>query len=132
MSYAVLVVDDSAIVRSIVRKVLGLTTLPIAQVHEAADGYEALSVLARTPVDLVLTDVHMPGITGAELVRAMRRDPALAGVPVVVVSSDRVAPRMEELRAHGACAYVTKPFRPEQLDRVVREVLGLREVRRAD
>ena len=125
MSLSVLVVDDSAIVRTVVRKVLALTGLDIGQLHEAAHGGEALDVLRRTPVDLVLADVNMPTMNGVELLAEMHRDPDLAGVPVVIVSSDRTEPRIEQLHRTGARAYVTKPFRPEQLGKVLRDVLGL-------
>ena len=124
MSLDVLVVDDSAIVRSVVRKVLALTGIDIGQVHEAGDGQEALRVLRRAPVGLVLADVNMPRMSGVELLAEMRRDPALLKIPVVIVSSDRTEPRIEELHRTGARAYVTKPFRPEQLGEVLSDVLG--------
>lgn len=124
MSLSVLVVDDSAIVRSVVRKVLALTGIAIAQVHEAGHGQEALQVLRRTRIDLVLADVNMPTMGGVALLAEMHRDPALTDLPVVIVSSDRNELRIEELHRSGARAYVTKPFRPEQLGKVLRDVLG--------
>jgi two-component system chemotaxis response regulator CheY len=123
VSYTILVVDDSAIVRAVVRKVIGLTGLAVATVHEAADGCEALDILRRERIDAVLADVNMPRMSGVELVQRMQADPRLARTPVVIVSSDRSDARMEELRRSGARGYVTKPFRPEQLGRVLRELL---------
>jgi two-component system chemotaxis response regulator CheY len=131
MRYTILVVDDSAIVRAVVRKVIGLTGLAVGTVHEAADGCEALEVLRREPVDAVLADVNMPRMSGVELVQQMQADPRLARTPVIVVSSDRSDARMEEMRRSGARGYVTKPFRPEQLGRVLREVLAGRGARHA-
>ncbi len=124
MSLSVLIVDDSAIVRAVERKVLALTGIRIQQLHEAANGQEALQVLRRAHVDLVLADVNMPTMSGVELLAEMHRDPSLASIPVVIVSSDRTEQRIDELHRTGARAYVTKPFRPEQLGKVLREVLA--------
>ena len=123
MSCTILIVDDSAIVRSVVRKVIALAGIEARQVHEAGDGEEALALLRDTPVDLVLADINMPRMSGSDLLARMRREPALAQTPVIMISSDQSEARMEELRRSGARAYVAKPFRPEQLGRVVRDVL---------
>jgi two-component system chemotaxis response regulator CheY len=124
MSYSVLVADDSAIIRSMVRKALGMAGLDVGQVYEAADGEEALQVLGRAWVDIVFADINMPGVDGLELVRRMKHTPALAATPVVIVSSDRSRASMEELERCGIRGYVRKPFRPEQLRDVVDRVLG--------
>ena len=124
MSYTVLVADDSAIARSVLRKVIAMTGLDVGRVHEAADGAEALAFLQRTPVDLVLADINMPQLSGPDLVRRMRADPALAATPVVMVSSERSQARMDELRRNGVRAYVKKPYRPEQLRQVLEQVLA--------
>jgi two-component system chemotaxis response regulator CheY len=123
MSYTILVADDSAIVRTMVKKAIGMAGLDVGRVHEAANGREALEVLRRTWVDVVFADINMPEMTGADLVRAMRADPALAATPVVIVSSERSQARIDELRREGARAYVKKPFRPEQFREVVEALL---------
>ena len=124
MSYTVLVADDSSIARAVLRKIIGLTGVDVGHVHEAADGAEALAFLQRNKVDLVLADVNMPQLSGPDLVRRMRADPALAATPVVMVSSERSQARMEELRRNGVRAYVKKPYRPEQLREVLEQVLA--------
>ena len=131
MSIHILIVDDSAIVRAVVRKAVGLTGLDVARVHEAGDGNEALEVLRRDPVDLVLADVNMPAMSGVQLLESMQRDAALATTPVIMISSDHSEARREEVRRSGARAYLTKPFRPEQLKRVLEGVLGARGERHA-
>jgi two-component system chemotaxis response regulator CheY len=123
LSYTILVADDSAIVRSMVKKAIGMAGLDVGRVHEAANGREALALLQHTWVDVVFADINMPEMTGAELVRAMRDDPALAATPVVIVSSERSQARVDELRSAGARAYVKKPFRPEQFREVVESLL---------
>jgi two-component system, chemotaxis family, chemotaxis protein CheY len=124
MSYSVLVADDSAIVRAMVKKALVMAGLDLGAVHEAADGREALAVLGKSWVDVVFADINMPVMNGLELVREMRETPAFAATPVVIVSSDRSRARMEELERCGVRAYVKKPFRPEQFRSVVDGLLG--------
>jgi two-component system, chemotaxis family, chemotaxis protein CheY len=124
MSYSVLVADDSAIVRAMVKKALVMAGLDLGTVHEAADGREALAVLGKSWVDVVFADINMPVMNGLELVREMRETPAFAATPVVIVSSDRSRARMEELERCGVRAYVKKPFRPEQFRSVVDGLLG--------
>ncbi len=123
MSYTILVADDSAIVRTMVKKAIAMAGLEVGQVHEAANGKEALAVLGRAWVDVVFADINMPEMTGAELVRAMRDDPTLSTTPVVIVSSERSQARIEELQRDGARAYVKKPFRPEHFRTVVEALL---------
>jgi CheY-like chemotaxis protein len=79
-----LVVDDDPDVRWLYRSFLE----PRFKVLEAGDGREALALLRREPVSLAIVDVHMPVMNGVELVRAMRDDPALREVPVIVQTSD--------------------------------------------
>ncbi len=124
MSVRILAVDDSAIVRAMVRKAIAMSGVEIGAFHEAANGREALEVLARAPVDVVFADLNMPEMSGLELVARMGRDPALASVPVVIVSSERNEARIDELRSGGVRAYVKKPFRPEDFRDVVRALLG--------
>jgi two-component system chemotaxis response regulator CheY len=124
MSYSILVADDSAIVRTMVKKAISMAGLPVGQVHEAANGKEALAVLGRTWIDVVFADINMPEMTGAELIRAMRADPKLAATPVVIVSSESSQARIDEMKSYGAQAYVKKPFRPEQFKEVVDKLLG--------
>ena len=124
MSYSILIADDSAIVRTMVKKAVAMAGLDVSQVHEAANGKEALAVLGRTWIDVVFADINMPEMTGTELVRRMKADPALASTPVVIVSSEQSQIRIDELKACGARAYLKKPFRPEQFREVVEKLLG--------
>jgi CheY-like chemotaxis protein len=84
---SILVVDDAADVRTLYRALLE----PRFVVLTAENGKEALAVLRTMRVDLAIVDVHMPVMNGAELVRAMRNDPVLEGLPVIVQTSDRAA-----------------------------------------
>jgi CheY-like chemotaxis protein len=86
---AILVVDDDAELRQCYRFMLE----PRFTVLEAENGRDALRVLATRDVALLIVDVHMPVMNGVELVRAIRDDPRLRGVPVIVQTSDRAAAR---------------------------------------
>jgi two-component system, chemotaxis family, chemotaxis protein CheY len=124
MAYSILVVDDSKTIRTMVRKTLELSGLALQQVHEAASGAQALAILNEHWVDIVLADIHMPEIDGVELVERMSQSSMLAGIPVVMISSDRELCRIERLKALGIRAFLNKPFRPEALRDVVKDVLG--------
>jgi two-component system chemotaxis sensor kinase CheA len=115
----VLVVDDSPIIRDLLVELLTAAKL---DVHTAADGAEALEVLDRHRVDLVLSDVEMPGIDGFELLTRIRgRDPEL---PVVMVTTRGSMADRERAAALGANAYLVKSeFRDrDMLDAIARFV----------
>ena len=124
MAYNVLIVDDSAIVRAVVRKALGLTGVALGEILEAANGQEALDKLEKNWIDIVFADINMPVMTGIELVNKMVERDILKSSPVVIISTERSETRMAELRAKGVSAYLNKPFTPEHLRDVITQVLG--------
>lgn len=124
MSYRFLIVDDSAVTRSMIRKIIGMTGLPVGAVFEAGHGAEALEVMGREWVDIVLADLNMPQMTGVELVERMSHDPVLATIPVVVVSSERREATVKRLQELGAREYIRKPFRPEDVRAAIESVLA--------
>jgi two-component system, chemotaxis family, chemotaxis protein CheY len=127
MSYVVLVVDDSPVMRAIVKKSLHLAGLDLGAIHEAGNGREALALLRQYWIDVVLTDLHMPEVDGPQLVEEMQRDHVLGSIPVVVVSSNHNPECVEQLKQRGVRAYLTKPFRPERLKETLLAVLHSRE-----
>ncbi len=124
MSLRILVVDDSSIFRTIIRKAVSLSGLDVGEIFDAANGSEALTILRKEWVDLVFCDLNMPEMGGEELVEVMRGDKVLSSIPVVIVTSDRSKARIEQLESIGVQAYLSKPFRPEEFRDVVRKVLG--------
>jgi two-component system, chemotaxis family, chemotaxis protein CheY len=123
MRLRVLIVDDSAAMRSFIRRVVELSGLELAECRQAGDGAAALRELESSPVDLILTDINMPGMDGEQLVERLQRERALRSIPVVVVSTDATTSRIKRLLALGARGYVTKPFSPEALRQEVDRVL---------
>jgi CheY-like chemotaxis protein len=119
----VVVADDEAAVRHLVQATLALAGAPV-EVLEARTGAEALALVGRRPVDLVLLDVEMPELDGLAACRALKADPATRRTPVVFLSArTQQADRVAGADA-GASAYLTKPFNPRALGETVRRLLG--------
>lgn len=124
---SVLIADDSFVMRRMVARSLELSGVPAHELREASNGAEALGILRDNYVDIVLCDLHMPVMDGLELVKRLGADPATADVPVVIVSSERSAGLIAELEELGVRGFLRKPFQPEALGNLVREVLRLKE-----
>jgi two-component system chemotaxis response regulator CheY len=116
----ILIVDDSAVMRAMIKRVTSLAGLPIGTVFEAANGREALDILEQHPVHFLLTDVNMPVMTGTELLRAMSAHPEWRDIVRVIISTDGSESRRHEAEELNVKIYVEKPFRPE----VMRDVLS--------
>lgn len=123
MPYNILVVDDSRTVRSVVRKVIALTDVPVENIFEAGNGKEALEVLARHWVDLVLADINMPVMNGIEMIEMMASDATLESIPVVVISTEGSITLVEQLKTKGVRAWLRKPFRVDLVRSVIKEAL---------
>jgi two-component system chemotaxis response regulator CheY len=123
VSYSFLVVDDSPLVRKMVKRALGMSKLEVGTLFEAGNGVEALAILHKEWVDLVFADIHMPEMDGIEMIERMAADPVLANVPVVVCSTERGEERVEKLRKLGVRSYITKPFTPETILETVTQLL---------
>ncbi|HET9960457.1 MAG TPA: response regulator [Polyangiaceae bacterium] len=121
-----LLVDDSPTMRRLLARAIESSNLVVEKIVEAENGASALDVLRRSWVDLVVTDLNMPVMTGPELLRRMRAHAGLRRVPVVVVSTDGTEARRQELEALGVKGFVKKPFRPEDVVRTLSSALGVR------
>jgi two-component system, chemotaxis family, chemotaxis protein CheY len=124
MPYSILIVDDSETVRAVLMKTLRLAEVPITEVHQANQGVQALEVLRTHRIDLVLADINMPVMNGLELVAAMKNDPALLAIPVIIISTEGSQTRIEALRAQGIAGFVRKPFTPESIKTAIDAVMN--------
>jgi two-component system chemotaxis response regulator CheY len=124
MPYNVLIVDDSQTTRGIVRRVLGLTGLPLGEIWEAENGRAGLESMRANWVDIVLADLNMPDMTGQEMIELMSKDPLLCKLPVVVVSSEGNQSILDSLTSLGVKEIVRKPFSPAFLRDTMVRVLG--------
>jgi CheY-like chemotaxis protein len=119
---AILVADDALLVRELQRSILEQAGY---RVLVAEDGHAALAALTRERVDLVLTDVDMPGMNGFDLTRAVRAHPDLQNLPVVILTSKSSAEDHQEGLDAGADAYIVKQeFGEATLLSAVERLLG--------
>jgi two-component system chemotaxis response regulator CheY len=126
VSHSILIVDDSPIMRKMLRRVITMTKLDFDVVHEASNGLEALEVLSRATADVALVDINMPEMNGIELIERLAETGKLAETIVVVISTERSEARMARLAELGVSRYLTKPFRPEDLRDAVETTLAER------
>jgi two-component system, chemotaxis family, chemotaxis protein CheY len=117
----ILVVDDSATMRMIVIKSLRQAGFDSATVIEASGAKEALTKIAAGGIDIVLSDVNMPDITGIELVKVIKAK--LRTLPVVMVTTESSPEMKETMLQAGANGIITKPFPPEELQKVLGPLL---------
>src|SRR5579883_1338518 len=123
MPFSVLIVDDCRAMHTVLRRILAISGFEVSACYFAFDGEEALGVMGRHSVDLVISDINMPRLDGEGLLGRLSEDGTLSRIPVVVVTSDATESRTNRLMQLGAKAYLTKPFLPEvfraELERVM-------------
>jgi two-component system, chemotaxis family, chemotaxis protein CheY len=116
----ILVVDDFSTMRRIVRNLL--KELGFSNVQEAEDGIDALKKLRAESFDFVVSDWNMPNMTGIELLREIRKDPALKHLPVLMVTAEAKKENIIEAAQAGASGYVVKPFTAITLDEKLKKI----------
>src|SRR6056297_667472 len=124
MAYNVLVVDDSAIVRAVIKRAILLSGVDAGEIYEASNGKEALEQLDSAWVDIVFSDINMPIMNGIEMVESLDRKGVLKETPVVIVSTDRSEVRIRQMKASGVREYLNKPFTPEEIRDTIEKCLG--------
>jgi two-component system chemotaxis response regulator CheY len=117
----VLTVDDSPSVRQMVKIALGAAGYGVV---EAGDGLEGLAAAKANAVQLVVTDLNMPNMNGLEFIRALRQLPPYRGVPIVFLTTESDEAMKKDAKAAGATAWITKPFKQDQLVAIVRKLIG--------
>lgn len=118
-----LIVDDSRAIQTIVRRAVQSAGFADCEFQSASNGMEALRILDDGPVDLVITDWHMPGMSGLELLRRLRARHARLKVGFVTTESAQAS--IDEATQLGALFFVGKPFTDDELARRLREGIGL-------
>ena len=117
-----LVVDDFSTMRRIVKNLLN--DLGYANVTEADDGKTALPMLQAGGIDFLVTDWNMPGMPGLELLKAVRADPKLAKMPVLMLTAEAKREQIIEAAQAGVNGYVIKPFTAITLKEKIDKILG--------
>lgn len=121
MSKTILSVDDSPSVLQMVKLALSGGGY---RVELANGGAEAIARVRAGGIDMVLTDLNMPGMDGITLIRTLRKLPQAVGLPIVFVTTESAPAMKQEAKSAGATGWITKPFRQDQLLAVVHKVLG--------
>ena len=127
MAFNVLIVDDSSCMRAVIKKTLKVSGFNVGQFLMAGDGKEALKVLEGEWVDIILTDINMPNMNGIELLTEVKKDEMLKSIPVVMITTEGSDKVMQESIGLGAQGYVKKPFRPEEIKRILNGIMGEEE-----
>jgi two-component system chemotaxis response regulator CheY len=116
------VVDDFSTMRRIVKNLLN--DLGYANVAEADDGNTALPMLQSGGFDFLVTDWNMPGMPGLDLLKAVRADPKLAKMPVLMLTAEAKREQIIEAAQAGVNGYVIKPFTAITLKEKIDKILG--------
>jgi two-component system chemotaxis response regulator CheY len=119
----ILIVEDSETMRALIAATLEDLD-QLVKITEAASGFEALRCLPRDDFDLIVTDINMPDINGLELVSFVKTSSAYSSIPLVIVSTEHSERDREKGLSLGADAYLVKPFEPEMLREVARDLLA--------
>ncbi|MBW1741185.1 MAG: response regulator [Deltaproteobacteria bacterium] len=127
MAFNVLIVDDSSSMRNIIKKTIEMSGFDVGQFFEGSNGREALAVLDKEWVDVILTDIHMPEMDGIAFLKALQDQAIVSTTPVVIVTTEGREERIEEVFGLGAKACIQKPFRPEEIRKALMNVLGVDE-----
>jgi CheY-like chemotaxis protein len=119
----ILTVDDAVAVRQLARRTLAPFD---CEVSDATNGFNALFAMERALPDLILLDINMPIMGGAEMLEMMRSNPALRAIPVILLTSPADNAFMPALTALGTSGHVMKPFNAATLLEKIRSVLPLK------
>lgn len=118
----ILIVEDSPTMRSILASTID--SLDRYRTVEAANGFEALRILPREQIDLIITDINMPDINGLELISYLKKNSRYEKTPLVILSTEGSERDRAKGLSLGADEYLVKPFDPEQLQEVIRKYIG--------
>jgi two-component system chemotaxis response regulator CheY len=124
MRLSVLIVDDSAVMRSFIKRILDVCGVEVAVCHQAADGRAALGVLDEHRVDLIFSDINMPVMDGEQLAQELLSRRCIPATPLLVVSTDSTEPRVNRMMELGARGYLRKPFTPEAMREAIDNALA--------
>ena len=112
MSLTIALIDDSRVMRSIIRKSIMMSNFEVTRFLEASNGSDALQILIenRDEIDLIITDLHMPGVSGIEMLRMLQSTGHFTNIPIIVISTDINEVTQQQCRQYGARGFLGKPF----------------------
>lgn len=116
----ILIVDDFSTMRRIIKNLL--RDLGFNNTHEADDGTTALPMLKSGGFDFLITDWNMPGMQGIDLLRAVREDPNMAALPVLLVTAESKKDQIVMAAEAGVNGYIVKPFTAATLEEKIKKI----------
>ena len=119
MALNILIVDDSCLVRKAIKRIIEMIDLDDGNIFEAENGLEALDLLNKENIDLVLSDLNMPEMGGIEMYQRMKTEDKTKSIPVVIVTTESSVSRVKELLEGGIKDYLHKPFTPEEFREII-------------
>lgn len=122
MAINILIVDDSEVMRKMIKKTINLCGLDIAQVYEAGNGKEGLQLLKEQGIDLLFIDINMPVMNGMEMLGKVRSQPQTENIAILIISTESNEGRIKTIGQQNA-EFVHKPFTPEILRSKILEVI---------
>lgn len=117
----VLVIEPSRMQRNIITS--NLRSLGVEEIEEFSEAHEALERMKTVTPDIVMSAMHLPDITGSELVNEMRKSPELDEVVFFLISSETLYRYLEPIRQAGAATILPKPFDPEELEKALQSAV---------
>lgn len=124
MALNILVTEDCSAVRFMIKKALQMSEIPVDDIYEAQNGEEGLKHLKEKKIHLILLDVNMPVMDGAEMLKKLRTDREICDIPVLIISTDTNIKRIEATDSEGV-GFLIKPFAPEHLRSAVLDITGV-------
>lgn len=118
---SILIVDDAVSMRGLVAMTLKNAGY---EVIEASDGQDALRKLETKKVNLIITDLNMPNMDGITFIKAVKANPILKLIPIIMLTTESQAEKKLEGQKAGAKAWIVKPFKPETLLEVIKKVIS--------
>lgn len=120
---SILIVEDSSTTRALIKAIIE----DMGDFHtvEAGSGFDALKLLPTQEFDLIITDINMPDINGLEFINFMKNNPKYKDLPLIIVSTERSEEDKKRGMALGAVAYITKPFKADELQKIIKQVIDI-------
>jgi len=122
MSKNILIVEDSPTMRAFISS--AIESYGNYEIYESATGFEALKLLPQVQFSMIVTDINMPDINGLELISFVRKNQQYKDIPLIIISTEGTEMDRKKGMALGANEYLVKPFKPEDLQRLIKKYLG--------
>ena len=127
MPFNILIVDDSTCMRKVLRKTVSMCGIGEVTFFEAENGKEAIDIVKKEWIDLILSDINMPVMDGLQMVKTLRDDESSKNLHVIVITSDMHDDTRKKIHDSNIKDILYKPFRPEDLRKVLMSVLQIEE-----